>query len=380
MAKIRFHKIAAVAVLAGFAAWIATGEFSAVGSAQQSEGGETKPTPPAGEEKPVVRTVAVVKAPRVNHSRAIRISGQTEADKRAVLATRVAGVIGELPAKQGERIEAGGLVLKLNAEGKQSAVDSAEAVVAQRQAEWEAAERLAKTGSIPKLQLDTARAALAAAKSQLEMAQAELSRIEVHAPFAGVVDRVDVELGASVAQGAQVATLLSLDPIIGKGEVSERELGHLKIGDEAEVRLVNGETVAGKLRYVSRDASTATRTFRVEVAVPNPDGTVPAGMTAEVTLRTAPVDAVVLPRSVVTLSKTGDLGIRAVDPKNTVVFFPIDIVDDTQTGLVLAGIPADARVIVQGQDLVTEGDVVNPVEPDPATVERLMREASGATQ
>ena len=66
-----------------------------------------------------------------------------------------------------------------------------------------------------------------------------------------------------------------------------------------------------------------------------------------------------LPRSVVTLSDDGDLGIRAVDKDNKVVFFPIDLVDDTPNGPGAGGIPADARVIVAGQDLVTEGDEVN---------------------
>ena len=88
----------------------------------------------------------------------------------------------------------------------------------------------------------------------------------------------------------------------------------------------------GTLRYISRDASSATRTFRIEVAIPNEDKALPAGMTAEITLLAEPTDAVMLPRSVVTLSADGDLGIRAVDKDNKVVFFPIDLVDDTPNG------------------------------------------------
>jgi multidrug efflux system membrane fusion protein len=100
-------------------------------------------------------------------------------------------------------------------------------------------------------------------------------------------------------------------------------------------------------------------------------------MTAEISLSAQPTDAVMLPRSVVTLSDKGDLGIRAVDKDNKVVFFPIDLVDDTPTGLVLGGIPADARIIVAGQELVTEGEVVKPVEADQATIQKLVGEASG---
>lgn len=377
MARIRFHKVAAVLVLAGFAAWIATGEFSEVGSAQQQDEPGQPAQPVPEEAKPVLRTVAVVTPPRIQHARAIHVAGQTAPDKKAVIATRVAGVIGELPVKQGDRIKAGDLILKLNAEEKIAAVDTAKALLSQRQAEWEAAERLAKSGNIAPLQVETAKAALAAAKSQVQAAESELERTQVLAPFDGWVDQVNVELGSSVMQGGQVATVINLNPILAKGEVSERDLRYIQVGESADVQLVDGQTVKGTLRYVSRDATAATRTFRVEIAIDNPETKIPAGMTAEIVLRTAPTDAVVLPRSVVTLSGTGDLGIRAVDTANKVVFFPIDLVDDTPNGLVLGGIPADARIIVAGQDLVAEGDTVNPVVADEATIKKLIGEVTG---
>jgi len=385
MSKFRFHKLAAVVVLIGFGAWIATGEFSSVGSAsadnrKAAEAGQPKVEPPKAEEAAPARIVKVVKPPRDEHARAIRISGLTEADKRAVLATRVGGIIDKLPVKQGDRVRTGDLILMLAAEEKVSAVDNAKALLAQRKAELDASERLAKTGNLPKLQLDTARSNLAAAQSQLDAAQAELERNEVKAPFDGVVDRVPVELGSAVMQGGEVATILALDPVIARGEVSERDLGYLKVGDRASVRLVSGRTVEGTVRYISRDASSATRTFRVEIAIPNADGSIPAGMTAEIALSAQPTDAVVLPRSVVTLGDKGDLGIRAVDKDDKVVFFPIDLVDDTPGGLVLGGIPADARVIVAGQELVTEGDVVQPVEASADEIKKLVGDTTASTQ
>lgn len=385
MPKIRFHKLAAIAVLIGFAAWMGTGAFSSVGSAatdnakaKTSQAG--KPDTAEAERKTPLRTVAVVMPPRKTYARAIRISGLTEADKRAVLATRVAGVIDKLPIKQGQHVKTGDLVLMLATEEKISNVDNARQLLAQRKAELDAAERLANTGNLPKLQLDTARSNLTAAQSMLETAQAELDRNEVKAPFDGVIDRVPVELGSSVMQGGEVATILKLDPVIARGEISERDLRYIKIGDQADVRLVNDQKVTGTVRYISRDASSQTRTFRVEVAIPNADGSIPAGMTAEITLSAEPTDAVMLPRSVVTLGDKGDLGIRAVGKDDKVAFFPIDLVDDTPRGLVLGGIPDEARVIVAGQELVKEGDLVKPVQADQATINKLIGEATAGTQ
>jgi len=370
MPKIRFHKLAALLVLVGFAAWMATGKFSSVGSAAP-EGEQAAET---GQPKAPLRTVAVITPPRVMHARAIRISGQTAADKRAVLATRVGGVIARLPARQGQRVRSGELLMELDAEEKTAAVETARQVLVQREAEAEAAERLVQTGNSPKLQADMARSALATAKSMLQAAEAELARNQVHAPFDGIVDRVSVELGSAVMAGGEIATVLSLDPIVAKGEISERDLRYVRIGDEAEVELVDGQKVTGKVRYISRDASIATRTFQLEIAIANPDRTIPAGMTAEITVRADAAEAVVLPRSVVTLSGNGDLGIRAVDANRKVTFHPIDLVDDTPKGLVLGAIPADARIIVAGQDLVSEGETVEAVEADAETVGKLAAE------
>lgn len=381
MAKLRFHKIAAVVVLVGFAAWMGTGKFSSVGSAsteaEQTSDGEAKPAAPAAAAPKAPRTVAVVVPPRVQHERAIHLSGQTQADKRAVLATRAAGIIEQLPVKQGDKVDAGQVILTLSAEDKPAMIDTAKQLVKQRQAELEAAQRLAKTGTLAKLSLDTAVSALAQAESQLKAAESDLERLTIVSPFAGIIDSVDVEVGSAVSQGAQIATLLSLDPVVVKGEVSERDLVYIKAGDKAEAQLVDGEKVTGTVRYISREATAATRTFRVEVAIPNPDDRIPAGMTAEITVRAAPADAVILPRSVVTLSANGDLGIRVADKDDKIVFYPIDLMDDLTNGLVLGGVPRDARVVVAGQDLVTEGDVVNPVAADEQLIKKLVGEVAG---
>ena len=378
MPKIKFHQVAAVVVFVATAAWVATGEFSSVGSAADEAPAEAQEVAPH-EAETVLRTVAVVDAPRIMHSRAIRLSGTTEADKKTVLTTRAGGIIAELPVKQGGSVKAGDLILKLEAEGKEAMVETARQLLLQREAEAEAAKRLAESGSLPKLQLDNALSALAAAKSQLESAIAELGRIELRAPFDGVVDVVNVEQGSPVGAGAAVLTLLALDPILAIGEVNERDLKHVKAGNKAAVRLVNGQEVEGEVRYISYAATQTTRTYRAEVAVPNPDLSIPAGMTSEITIRAEPVAATVLPRSVLTLSNDGDIGVRGVNADDIVVFFPIDIVDDTPNGMVLGGIPEGVRIIVAGQQLISEGDKVVAVQADEEMIEKLISEATGGT-
>ena len=106
----------------------------------------------------------------------------------------------------------------------------------------------------------------------------------MRAPFSGIVNDVTVEVGGAALpmMGREIATIVALDPMLAVVEVSERRLAGLHVGDTAEVKLVTGEKLSGKIRFVAKTATQTTRTYRVEVELPNPDGAIPDGITAEV--------------------------------------------------------------------------------------------------
>jgi multidrug efflux system membrane fusion protein len=377
------NRYLAILVFLGSAAWIATGEFSSVGSAADSEAaapaaGVSKPEA-AGNETTPLQTVGVAVIPQIQHARSVKISGVTQADKATTMTSRAGGIVGDLIIRQGAAVKEGDVIARIAPEGRDAALRSAEQALEQAKAQTEATMRLVEKGTLPKLQGDAAQSALRAAESQVESAQAEIDKLDVIAPYDGVIDVLQVEEGAAVSAGTPVATLISLDPIIGVGEVNESDLGVVKVGEKADLRLVNGNTVTGTVRYISRSAQAATRTYTVEVEVANPDLAIPAGMTTEVILRGEPVLATPVPRSVVALNDNGELGVRTVNDDDTVMFHPIDIVDDSTGALILGGIPEGARVIVAGQNFVGDGAKVNPVEADSATIQKLIDEAtSGA--
>lgn len=378
------HRYAAILVFIASAAWVLTGDFSFVGSATGQNSEESAPVeqaePAPTDEDAAARSlqsVAVAVIPSIDHTRTVRVSGVTQADKRTDITARAGGIISELEVEQGDRVEAGETIARIAPEGRDAAVRSAEAALEQARAEFTAREQLVENGTLPRLQLEQQRSALRLAESQYEAAVAELERLEITAPFGGVVDAVMVEQGGAVNQGTPVANLISLDPIIGVGEVNESDLRTIEVGGDAQLRLVTGETITGTIRYISRDAQPSTRTFTVEVEAANPDLAVPAGMTAEVILRGEPVVATPVPRSIVTLNDAGELGVRAVDADDQVVFYPIDLVDDSTDALLLGGIPRGARVIVVGQNLVSDGQSVEPVEAESEVIERLIAEATG---
>ena len=356
----KFHRIAAFCVMAGAVAWIATGEFSSVGSAQTAEGKES-PTSEAApaETAKLVRTVSAVEPVFVDHARAIRLSGITEADKRTDLAARADGVIAALTLSKGGTVEAGAEVMTLEGPEAVAQEKIAEIALAQKERDLEVAEKLFEGGSTSESNLTNARSARDAAQAELARAQASADRLRLKAPFAGIVDSVSVELGEWVQTGTPVATILSLDPILVKAEVSEVDLSAVSVGSTAKVRLVNGTEMDGTVRLVAREASAQTRTFPVEIALPNPDLTLPSGMTAEVSVFAAPTRAVVVPRSIITLADDGQLGLRVVGSDNLAQFAAVQIIDDTPEGLVVTGVPDGVRIITAGQDLVRNGEKVD---------------------
>jgi membrane fusion protein, multidrug efflux system len=263
------------------------------------------------------------------------------------------------------------VIAVLSDEARESQVAQAKSLVVQRQTELDAKRRLIATGAAPKLDLVNLEAQLDAAKAALAAAEAERDRGVVRAPWAGVISDVMVEVGRAAFSfmGADIATLISLDPMLAVVEVSERKLGEIKLGDSAEVRLVTGATATGKVRFVSKTATQTTRTYRVEVELPNRDGAVPDGITAKVSLPLAPLPATRVPRSALTISSNGDIGVRVVSETGIVGFVPISIVEDEHTVMWVGGIPDRSRVIVQGQDFVREGQFVDAIEAPEVSAE-----------
>jgi membrane fusion protein, multidrug efflux system len=363
MSFFKAHRIIAIVVLMVAGAWVATGEFAAVGS-QEAKAAESEPGTPAPDAAVALplRTVAAVVPVFADHAREIRIAGATEADKSAVLAARSDGIVEMLGVAQGQDVAADALVLKLVGADVAANVATAQASLVQATQQLEVGEKLYARGSLPELELTTRRSAKAAADAALQQAQSAEDRLLLKAPFDGIVDSVAVELGEWVQTGAPIATILALDPIVVKAEVSERDVAFVSIGSQALVRLVNGTEMEGTIRHVAKQASVGTRTFGVEVALPNADRKIGAGMTAEVRLFAAGQPAITVPRSVITISDEGQIGLRVVGPDSVTQFVPVTLLDDTAGGMIVTGVPKGVRIIVAGQDLVRNGEQVTVTE------------------
>ncbi|HEX2727887.1 MAG TPA: efflux RND transporter periplasmic adaptor subunit, partial [Beijerinckiaceae bacterium] len=293
--------------------------------------------------------------------RRIVLSGRTEADKRAVAMARAAGVIQELRVRRGSQVKKGEVIAVLSDEAREAHVMQAQARLVQRRVELQARLKLIEQGNLPALQRPQLEAEMKAAEAALAAAEAERLKGEVLAPISGIVNDVPVEVGQALQANANVAEVIASDPMLAVAEIAERQLGGVKVGDPAQVRLVTGMKAEGTVRFISQKASQQTRTYRIEIALANLHGDIPDGVTAEVALSLAPVPATRVPRSALTFSSEGKLGVRIVTADGTVAFVPVGLIEDGPGTLWVSGIAPGSRLIVQGQDFVREGVKVDAV-------------------
>ena len=347
-------RITAIGLVAAAALWIASGHFI------PHESPESRASARPNELAQKLFRVGVQDTNVVQHSRKLLLSGRTEADKKVMAFARTGGILTQLNVKRGSHVKKGDVIAVLSDEAREAQVMQAKALLEQRKIELDAKRRLIELNAVPRLELSNLEAQHRAAQASVAAAEAERDRGIITAPWDGVVTEVSGEVGASAFSftGTSIAQIVALDPMLAVVEVAERKLAGIKIGDSADVRLVTGQTATGHVRYVSKSASQTTRTYRVEVEIKNPDGAIPDGITAEVTIPVAPESASRVPRSALTFSSKGELGVRTVSKEGIVGFLPITLVEDDQAFMWVGGIPNGSRVIVQGQDFVREGQRV----------------------
>ncbi len=238
-----------------------------------------------------------------------------------------------------------------------SAVEGAKAAVILAKSQLDGAEagvQSAKTGE------ESARTSIQTAEAAIAGAEMSIDRLGIHAPFAGLLETDTAELGALLQPGAACATVIQLDPVKIVGFVPEAQVNRVKLGANAGARLVDERTVVGKVTFVSRSADQLTRTFRVEITLPNPDLSIRDGQTADLAIEAEGAMAHLLPQSSLTLDNDGRLGVRHVAEDGTAQFLAVKLLRDSIDGVWLAGLPETVDVITVGQEYVTDGVPVAP--------------------
>jgi membrane fusion protein, multidrug efflux system len=318
-----------------------------------SESAEAKPA----SDMPSVRVAALTASSR---NATVTVRGRTQALHAVDVRAEVEGVVKAIHFDKGQKVRRGDVLCEIDINDRGAKVAQMNAMVAQTGKELEVAQELFKQGFRSKTQLAQAQAAYEAAKAGASTMGIQLSNTKIRAPFDGYVDDRYVDAGDYMRAGDKCEMVYAPEPFLAVGAVSEHEVGQITIGDPASATLVTGETVKGKVRFVADRADATTRTFRVEVELPNGDNTLRDGVSADIHIPVKRVAAVRISPGILVLDDAGAVGVRIVE-KGVVRFRPIQIVSDGPDGMWIAGLPERVDIITVGQEFVTDGERVKAV-------------------
>lgn len=330
--------------------WMASGIMQAQEMPEQEQAKKEIPIP----------KVKVEKITAQNMNDVVELYGRTEPDRVATLKAEVSGRIEEVMAKRGALVKKGQPIAKIAINDLESRLNRSKALLKQREIEYEGAKKLNADGYQGKVQLSSAYANLEAVKSDIKSLEIDIANTVIKAPFDGVLNTRYVEQGDYVASGDDVAMMADLQPLIVRAHVTENQISDLKVGQQAEIRLLNNQSTRGNIRYIASVANESTNTFKIEVAIDNPDNQLLAGISSEVQVSLQQVDAIKISPALLALDEQGNIGVKTV-VDNLVHFTPINIVKSESDGIWLTGLGKEADIITLGQGFVRAGDTVEAV-------------------
>jgi multidrug efflux system membrane fusion protein len=317
---------------------------------------------PSGKSDPVQKMVVETREQMavsvISH---VIAQGHVVPDRAVILRAKAAAQVQDILIKEGHEVKAGDILALLDIEDRQLRLDKAQAKTAEEQRKYDSAKNLGKKGYTAATKIDETLAALKTAQADEKQIALEIENTQIKAPFDGIIDRQSIEKGNYVSIGDDVFTIVDNDPLVVTVYVPQHEISEIETGKTAQIKLATGQSREGIIRFVAPRAEQATRTFRVEIAIPNPDN-LPSGTSASAHIPKHSIMAHFISPSLLTLDEKGVTGVKTVNAESAVEFYPIKIVKAAPDGIYVSGLPDRARIIANGQGFVSAGEDVSFVE------------------
>lgn len=312
----------------------------------------------------------------------IETNGALEAEREVDVVSRTGGPITEIAVEEGMFVEEGALLARIDETETRAQVEISRVALAQAETAYERARVSFENQIVSQEVYDAARSALDSARAQLDGALIQHDYTRITAPFAGLIIERAVKFGETVTNGQRLFRISDFEPLLCHIAAPERDLTRLSVDQPAfiEVEAFPGERFAGRVLRVSPVVDAETGTIRVTLEVDR-QGRLSPGMFATVRLVTdTRPNAILMPKRALSLDSLADTVFVVEDGaaarRNVTLGY-----EEDETVEVVAGLDAGDRVIVVGQDGLTDATPVQilagPGAEEAAPPERRAR-AAGA--
>ena len=361
-----------VAVLLGLSALVAVSACSKGDDAAAAERAKNEAMVVGPENITVATNGAIMTGPS--------ISGTLEPEREAVLRAQVSGSVLQTYADQGQAVNAGAVLARIDASGIQDAYTSARAgLVAARNAADVAAKDLARNqkllaaGAIAERDIDQSRRSSIAAQAALEDANSRLASAEkayrsttVTAPFSGVVSERPVSAGDVVQPGSALFTVVDPSSMRLEASVPAEQLASIRIGVPVNFTVSGypGRQFVGRITRINPTADPTTRQVRIYVSIPNAGRALVGGLFANGRMSSATKTGLVVPASAVDVRGSAPTVMRVKQGKAEKVQIQIGLSDQSsETIEVISGLVAGDTLLLGAAQGITPGTAVRVSAP-----------------
>ncbi len=364
--------ITAIVIAVATIAWLASGQFGAgPDEATQLSISERNERATAAQEDRAPSRVRARVSTAIEQTAFAQVRGRTENKRTVDVRAETVGRVVDRPVELGDRVAVGDVLCRLSMDDRRPRLTEAQTAVRQAYIEYRGSLRLKSQGFQSETAIATARARLAAAQARQKSIELDIARTAVRAPIDGLAEVTHVEVGDYLQPGAGCVTLVDLDPMLLVGQITEKDVARVGIGEPAFGELATGERLAGTIGFIGQQADPTTRTYRVEIEVPNPDYALRSGITADILIAAETTRAHRVSPALFALDDAGGVGIRTLDADNRVTFQRVEILRDDAEGVWVTGLPEVATIITVGHEFVVPGEQVDidwePTRSPPAT-------------
>jgi len=231
----------------------------------------------------------------------LALGGSTEAWREVDISAQVAGTVLRLPHEMGDVVEKGALLVEIDKRLYAAAVEQAKAGFLGAEAAFEQAKRdlerasvLKEKGRVSDVEFEgvslgalQAESGMLAAKAVLDLAKKSLEDCEIRAPFAGRIAMLVPEVGEQVAPGMPMAAVVDLSSVMIRSSISERDAVRVSRDMPVDVFIpaLNNARFEGEVHNIGVRSDMITRSFPLEIRIPNPEGLLLSGMSARSSIR-----------------------------------------------------------------------------------------------
>lgn len=322
------------------------------------------------DEEPEAVPVEVAEAHVGDISSYLLFNSTLETEGAVEIYPELAGFVRELLVEEGDRVEAGDILLRLNDE--ELAVDAREAEVSVSllESNFKRTQDLAERGMVNDQEFENIRIELAQARLSLERARIRLAHTMVRAPVDGVITERAVQIGARVGSATKLFGMMRLDEMIARVYVPGRYLTSVRNDQVAELSsdFMPEVTFEGWIKRISPVVDPRSGTFKVTVGVTAPADQAPPGLFVSVRIITdTRTDTVLLPKEAI-VYEGGERYVFTVEEDKAAKRLLDAGYENSSVIEALSEIEAGTAIIVLGQNGLKDGTAVRVVNRSVPTV------------